>query len=197
MRTFIYNESKLSINYFTAFDYYFDCEAEETRYLCLDTTKRERKKKQEQFLYDTLRSTPETYHIVLIAHIWLEWDMSNKVYLPNKQTSAMFDIFREFNMERGQIVLILGGHIHKDFITFEYAGGIPLVLSDCDAIYKSCNRFYPPKEGSPLEQRLNCVILDYEKDMYHFIRIGRGQNVSFKIEKSNISKNSFGRINLL
>lgn len=195
---FLYNSGKYTQRDSHFFDYYFDCKEEKTRYICLDTSQREKDADQELFLCETLLHTPERYHIVIMAHIWLEWEPVGRTYIPNEQTNKMFELFRKFNARgkwekydfsrsSAKIVLLLGGHIHNDFVTFDYAGGIPIVLSDCDAMYKSCNRRYPPQKGFPSEQCVNCVILDYTNEKFYFIRVGRGENFMIDCESSSVS----------
>lgn len=111
----------------------------------------------------------------------MEWEKATRQYLPNTKTAEIFKIFETFN-RKSKITILAGGHIHNDFVTFNYAGGIPIFLTDSDSMYKSCNRLYRPIENTPSEQCLNCIICDFQEKISYIVRIGRGKDSILKID---------------
>lgn len=177
------------INGQDACNYYFDCEEEKTRYLCLNTAKKHHSDEQIQFIIKALASAPWGWHIVAAAHIWMEWNGSK--YVRNAQTEEIIDLLDAYNVRKSwkntewkdagaYIACLVGGHIHNDFCTVTPGGGIPVLLFDCDAAgktYSCC----PPVEGLPSEQCMTAIVLDYMHKKGYAVRIGRGTDVEFRL----------------
>lgn len=136
-----------------------------------------------QMLYET----PNDFRIVIISHIWLEWSFENNEYRYNKLTKELVDTIDIFNSNidesKGrQVVLILGGHIHNDFIKFTKSR-VPIILCDSDSKEKSwlvTNSI----SSILLSQSISVVNIDNDSEIINIIRVGRGNNkkISFKKE---------------
>lgn len=109
------------------------------------------------------------------------------MYYSNEYIMQLLSLFDAYNSRKdffgvsfekckGVIRLIIGGHIHKDFITHT-EGGIPIVLTDSDSIEKSCNRIYLPVRGLVSEQCVTFVGINRTTGAIKLIRAGRGRNV--------------------
>ena len=124
------------------FYYYVDDSIEEVRYLCLDTGNYSFPTKERDFIAKALTSCPCGWHVVIITHIVLNaksWYDPKTVYIPDsiKLWLQIADAFNErrqyqadeqsvydFSNATGRVDLIIGGHIHRDFVDYS-EGGIP------------------------------------------------------------------------
>ena len=176
---------------YNLFNYFFDSDKEEIRYLVLDTSKRQRDDQQIAFIIQSISSVKQDWSIVVLSHIWGEWSPGEMTYKPNRQTEEIMQIFDaynerqsindfEFTCAKGKIVLLIGGHIHKDFF-FHTNGGIPVLLLDSDSNIKSCNRLYPPVKGLPSEQCITSILIDVQNNTGYAIRLGRGRDFCFEL----------------
>ncbi len=131
--------------------YYVDDEHYRIRYICLNTAGQKYiDHKQMKFVVSSLMRAKPCSRIIIFGHIWLEWDRNARKYFPNPKTGMLLNLFDAFNARRrfgkydfsactSRIILVMGGHIHNEYMTFT-AGGIPVILNDSDSLAKSCNR---------------------------------------------------------
>ena len=162
----------------TPFTYYFDVIEEGSRYIVVNTGKRNLTAEEYDFIAKALNSTGETYKIIVIGHIWLEWNGIDHV--PNQETMQLIGMFDAFNMSHpwkqydftkphGHITLILGGHVHYDRL--KYTGsGVPIITcnADCDDKACGCKHYrYHPKE-----QCITVFCFNGEENI-NIIRIGK------------------------
>lgn len=121
------NKSCCNIRYCTAFTYFFDSEQDHLRYLCINTGKRNLSEEEFSFVVNALFSAPENYNLIVMGHIWVEWN--GKSHIPNKETQLLFDLFNAYN-ERKKIT----GYDFKDVkntILMIWGGGIYIMIGFC------------------------------------------------------------------
>ena len=166
--------------------YYVDDDRHRIRYICLNTAKQKYVDyRQLKFVLNALMMSKPDSRIVIFGHIWVEWDRVARKYFPNAKTGMLLNLFDAFNACRrfgrydfsactSRIILVMGGHIHNEYMTFT-AGGIPVILNDSDSFAKSCNR----KRIIPYRQSVSAVIV--QSDAIRVIKFGRG--ISRKITR--------------
>ena len=174
--------------------YYFDDTREKTRYLCLDTAYESQFKlstAQETFIKDSLKSTPENYHIVVVAHIWYMPDYTQSSVRPMPLTGlsatavsvgAILDNYNarsgEFADCKAKVEFCIGGHIHQDIIG-KTDGGIPIVSVECAGLgYRGD---FQASAGTITETAVSGVIADYDNDKLTIVRIGRGNSLEIAL----------------
>ena len=114
------------------FNYYVDFPKNKCRLLFLDTSNRKVDKSQFDYIVKILNSTQEGWQIIALAHIWLEWNPTTIHYEANCQTKEIIKIFDCFNLRtntehdfsnaKGNVSLMIGGHIHKDYKAYSEGG---------------------------------------------------------------------------
>jgi predicted MPP superfamily phosphohydrolase len=125
--------------------YYIDNGAEKTRYIFLDTAYKGFNTDQQEFLKETLISTPSGWHIVVISHIWYgpDYDQYNVRPIPiagmtpdAKSVTAMLDLYNSrsgvYADCDGWVEFCIGGHVHRDY-DGTTATGIPIILVETDS----------------------------------------------------------------
>lgn len=178
--------------------YYVDNPAYSTRFLCLDSGKWSIPANEREFVAEALASVPPGWHNVIITHIvYSANDLYNPetVYLPQMmnpligiaeaydERSVYIDNNQkiyDFSQSSGCVDCIIGGHIHCDYAGYSVSG-IPLIVLDCDCRYtysKVGNRV-----GTINEQCVTAVVMDYNNDMIHLVRIGRGNDMGVPMRK--------------
>lgn len=165
--------------------YYIDNAVEKTRYLYLDTATKDgnicNDTVHQEWLKQTLISTPAGWHIVAIGHIWRTVD-----YDTTPPTDAGWSYGGEYCIEQfdaynartgdyasctGKVEFAIGGHTHVD-ADFVSAGGIPVILTECDARYVRSG--LTCTAGTITESSVNAIVADYKNGYVNVIRIGRG-----------------------
>ena len=169
--------------------FYVDDDNRKCRFLFLNTAYKEYIEGQISCICNDLISTPQGYRIIVIAHIWVEWNPDERKYYTNNGTETILGLLDDYNnrntFKRGnfreakaKVILILGGHIHNEY-TFKTESGIPVVIRDSDSRKKSCNHRKFPIEKTPSEQSLSVVLIN-KKNAIRVINIGRGTTQYFK-----------------
>lgn len=178
--------------------YYVDNPAFSTRYLCLDSGKWSLPINEREFVAEALATIPSGWHVIIITHIiYNAADLYNPktVYIP-PMMNALIEMAEAYNDRRvyreenqkvydftnstGRIDCMIGGHIHRDYVGYS-KGGIPLITLDCDCRFSYSEVGY--REGTINEQCVTTVVLDYNNDMIHFVRIGRGNDMDVAMRK--------------
>lgn len=184
--------------------YYIDVPAEKTRYLYLDTGAKAimYDPTQAQFLIDSLMSTPDGWHIVVVAHVWYNVDYDNpdepihtltdpgELILStldayNRRDSSVVRVCKsstdystlklpyDFSNCGATVEFCIGGHIHRDFDTTS-EDGIPVIMVESDSYITRSN--LSTKEGTINENSINGIIADYDARKVTIVRIGRGES---------------------
>lgn len=133
--------------------YYIDNPAEKTRYLYIAymSTDQNAMLAQGTFIVDAIKSVPEGWHIVAIAHRWWQYSSSSTPTtgsIPNyeKDILSVFDAYnaratrsgsnyfatQDFTQAKGKVEFCIGGHIHVDY-DIKSEGGIPIIITTADA----------------------------------------------------------------
>lgn len=173
--------------------YYFDDTREKTRYICLDTAYESAytlSTEQEAFIKETLKSTQENYHIVVLSHIWYGPDYDQYSVRPIPLTGlsttaqSVCNILDNYNARTGdftdckaKVEFCIGGHVHRDYVD-KTAGGIPIILCECAGL--GWRGAFSASVGTISETAVSGIIADYDNDKVSVIRIGRGN--SFEVD---------------
>jgi hypothetical protein len=180
--------------------YYIDNPAEMTRYLCLDTGFKDLNslsQKQSEFIKSSLKSTPEGWHIVVVAHVWysLDYDQYSQRPVPIKGLSgtaiSVTAILDNYNSRAGEfadcggwVEFCIGGHIHYDYDAVTTTG-IPIILVETDSKHTRGN--YSFAAGTTAEASVSGIIADYNSHKIHVVRIGRGASREIAVTNYVIS----------
>lgn len=167
--------------------YYIDDPTEKTRYLYLDTATKDGNiiydTAQQEWLKSTLKHTPSGWHIVAIAHIWrsVDYDVTPPADAGWSYGGAycieQFDAYNARTGEyanctgTGRVEFCIGGHTHVD-ADFVSDGGIPVILTECDARYVRSG--LACTAGTITESSVNAIVADYTHGHVRVVRIGRG-----------------------
>lgn len=168
--------------------YYIDNPSEKTRYLFLDTAYQGVGNDQKEFVKNALLTTPESWHIVAIAHIWLDTDYNVSPPVPagiNSNASILLSMFDSYNSRSGDyadcggwVEFCIGGHTHWDYDSTT-ATGIPIILVETDSKHVRSGLGYTA--GTTTEASVNGIIADYDAHKIHVVRIGRGNSRDVKV----------------
>ena len=180
-------QSEELVSYFTdtGWNFYFDKLATKTRYIILDTGESGKFSNYNE-LSKVLLSTPNGYHIVIMAHWLYDTDISTSClniqkmidsYNSRSSVSISGNTYN-YSSAVANVSLLLGGHMHKD-MNWSTDNGVPVVLVDCDAGYRTRNTDYPFIAGTITEQAFDVITLDYINNTVKCVRIGRGANRNF------------------
>lgn len=175
--------------------YYIDNPAEKTRYLYLDTAYQGVTDAEQEFVKAALLSTPESWHIVAIAHAWYAniYNDDGTVTLDGFDTGAklLLDMFDQCNARTGDfaecagwVEFCIGGHYHLDHVEHT-DGGIPVIVVEADCLHNRGGTI--PSAGTTDEAAISAVIADYSTKTVQIIRIGRGDDYEVTINVSKIS----------
>lgn len=177
--------------------YYIDSPAEKTRYLFLDTAYQGVTEKQLAFVKAALLSTPESWHIVAISHIWYDVDYDNYDQRPvpikglNADASKIIDQLDGYNSRTGEyadckgwVEFCIGGHCHQDY-DGTTTTGIPIILVETDSQHIRSALSYTA--GTTTEASVNGIVADYDNHKIEVIRVGRGESRTVKIENHPVS----------
>lgn len=178
------------------FYYYIDNPSEKTRYLYLSylTNNHTEMMAQGEFIVDAIKSAPENWHIVAIAHRWFQYTSSSSPTVGSTPAyeSEILKIFDEYNARtthtasnyftsqdfadgKAKVEFCIGGHIHTDF-DFETDGGIPVIITTSDT-----NQDRVPGSsvdsgtlGTITESAVYGIVADYDNSTIKVIGVGRG-----------------------
>lgn len=164
--------------------YYIDAPAERTRYLYLDTATADgniiNDQVEKDWLVSTLKSTPNEWHIVAVAHIWRTYDsgfVDNAWGYGGKYCLDQFDAYNARSGPyygcTGRVEFCVGGHTHVD-ADHVSDGGIPVILTECDS--RHVRSGLACTEGTITEAAVSAIIADYTKRQVSVIRAGRGSS---------------------
>lgn len=168
--------------------YYFDEVSEKTRYLCLDTAYLgfASNEAQQKFVAESLKSTPDGWHIVVVAHIWYEpdYDRYSETPIPvtglSKDAEALAAVLDSYNARTGEfadcgawVEFGIGGHVHRDYVG-QTGGGIPIILCETDS--RTVRSGLECKRGTTSEASVSGIIADYRQGKITVVRIGRGSS---------------------
>lgn len=172
--------------------YYIDNKAENTRYIYLDTGKFAVSNAEMQFVIDALTSVPADWHIVVISHIWYDYEISA---LPDYVLNllAVFDAYNvrgtgsvthngtsfayDFKDSLGTVEFCIGGHVHADQVHYS-TGGIPIIITDTDSLTRKGSA---ATLGTITEGCIDAVVADYDAKKIKLIRLGRGADRTIDI----------------
>lgn len=169
--------------------YYIDNPSEHTRYLFLDTAYRGSVFKQVEFITNALKTTPDNWHIVAIAHIWYatNYDTTPPTVgeIDAENASLYLSLFDNYNNRvedfancKGTVEFCVGGHTHWDFDSAS-SSGIPIILCETDSNHVRSGLGFT--EGTITEASVNGIIADYENHKIYVVRIGRGESRTVKM----------------
>lgn len=180
--------------------YYIDNAEEKTRYICLSTGRMWTSSDEVVWCINTLNSTPEGWHIVMISHLWLNMDYSgesavlittpvdySQVYLDlcdaynhrEKGSATLHSAAYDFRKGKAKVEFIIGGHIHQDY-DFTSTRGIPVILTECDS-WQERDDVSVATAGTTTESCVYAVIADYTAKTVNVINVGRGDPHSVNI----------------
>lgn len=183
-------ESDFIMEYGDVCYFYFDNPTTKTRYICLDTGEEGTtlSSSQSTWLSSTLNAMPSGYHALIFAHIIYQTTTTWHVGLTTSELArtafmdsvcTILDTFNSSNADK-KVEAIFGGHVHID-CNFSTSGGIPIILTDCDAR----QTFTETSAGSGTanhaagtvnEQCFDVVTIDYTSKTIKCVRVGRGSN---------------------
>lgn len=171
------------------FYYYIDSPVEKTRYLYLDTGFKDYSSlsaEQKTFISEALKTTPDKWHIVVVAHVWYEpdYDQYSVVPIPVKglsnTASSIAGILDDYNDRVGDfaecaawVEFCIGGHVHRDF-DGATPRGIPIVLVETDSHHTRSG--LACTAGTTTEASVNGIIADYDAKKIKVVRVGRGSS---------------------
>lgn len=194
------NYTNSDINYSGKMFYYIDDEVEKTRYICMSTGRMWVYADETSWVVNTLNSTPNGWHIVILGHLWLnnKYESTGTVIdtTPPDYTQFLLDVFDAYNSRLsgvtakhnvsynfvnagGKIEFIIGGHVHVDY-DFRTTGGIPIILTECDGSGERDPSSSATK-GTTTENCVYGVVADYAADAIKVINVGRGDTRTISI----------------
>lgn len=197
--------------------YYIDNPAEKTRYLYIAylTSDQNAMLAQGTFIVDAIKSVPEGWHIVAIAHRWWQYSSASTPTtgsIPNYESEilSVFDAYnarttrsdsnyfdeQDFTQAKGKVEFCIGGHIHVDY-DIESEGGIPIIITTADA-----NQNRVPNStvdsgtvGTTTEAAVYGIIADYnDANSTKITVVGVGRGTSRVIRNSSVKPTSISNI---
>ena len=193
-------EQMTDVNYWNYYNFYFDDPASKTRFLCLDTGRLyysqfgSHSVPTVRFIVETLTSTPENWHIIVLSHYWCglkeidgikECRIATAInpilkviddYNSRKEgvySYASEKVSYDFRESNAIVHFCIGGHNHRDGIVYSDSG-IPIIIVDTDS-FKTING----EEATPRtvsEQCVSIVVADYVHNQLDIFRVGRGED---------------------
>lgn len=178
------------------FYYYIDNPCEKTRYLYLDSGRFSLDDDETKFIIDSLTSVSEGWHIVVISHIWFQYNSASTPTVGNINTymQKALDLFDAYNARQsgsvtmvsiahsydfsncgGKVEFCIGGHIHVDHEVYS-ANGIPVILtaSDTNQERSSDETEDSGTIGTITESAVFGIIADYNSNKITVVGVGRG-----------------------
>lgn len=176
--TLMQKQTENYVTYFgSGFNFYFDKSATKTRFIFIDTGE-EGEFNQTDALNTIFDSTPENYHIIIIAH-WLR--RGDNWITAGETLRNIIDEWNQSNANTKRIELLLGGHNHIDYSEPTSITATPTILTDCDCGFRSATTI--PDTDIPLyaaatitEQAFDVFTINYTDHTIKAVRIGRGND---------------------
>lgn len=164
--------------------YYVDNESEKTRYMFLKCSRGpESGATYEEFKWavESLNSTPDGWHIVMIGHEWLNGTsyaqpncrafgkLADAYNARKVGTTDFFSVAYDFTDAGATVEYIIGGDNHTDIDNAKSTGQIPVITLETD-----CVRGEPTAIGGTISENcVNVIIADYDNNTINVVRIGR------------------------
>lgn len=178
--------------------YYIDNHIENTRYICLSTGRMWVTKDEIVWCINALNSTPKDWHIVVISHLWFNYDYTNNVIksAPESYTQSYLSMFDDYNYRKSgttsdqsvaynftnaeaKIEFVIGGHVHMDY-DYTTATGIPVIMTECDG-WGEREVATSATKGTITENSVYAIIADYTAKKVKVINVGRGDSRNLTI----------------
>lgn len=196
--------------------YYIDNNTEKTRYLYIafPTTVSAEFLAATDFIADALKTTPEGWHIVAIAHRWWQYSSSSTpteggMGAFEADVLSMFDAYnarktkngsnyikaQDFTNCKAKVEFCIGGHIHVDY-DISSPDGIPVIITASDANQPRGNN---PNAcgtlGTTTESAVYGIIADYnDANSAKITVVGVGRGTSRVVRASNVKPTSISNI---
>lgn len=177
------------------FYYYIDDSCEKTRYLYLDSGRFSLSDDETKFIIDSLVTVPDSWHVVVISHIWFQYSSPSAptVGSINTYMQKVLDLFDAYNARQngtitmvntaypydfsacgGKVEFCIGGHIHVDYdLTSD--GGIPVIITASDTNQaRGTNATACGTVGTVTESAVFGIIADYNSNKITVVGVGRG-----------------------
>lgn len=179
----------------TDFCYYIDEPCEKTRYLYLDSGRYSLGDNETEFIIETLKNTPNGWHIVVVSHIWFQYTSASEPSVGNmnpymQKALNLFDAYNarqsgsvtmvstaksyDFTSCGGKVEFCIGGHVHID-LDLSSTGGIPVIITASDV---NQERSGDEDEdagilGTITESAVGGIIADYDNNIVTVVGVGR------------------------
>lgn len=163
--------------------YYIDNPSEKTRYLFLDTACFGVDGVQQNFVKNALLTTPAKWHIVAVAHIWVNTDYTVSPPVPsdiNAEADKLLTMFDAYNSRTGDyadctgwVEFCIGGHTHWDYDTTSTMG-IPIILTETDS--QNVRSGLGFTAGTTTEASVSGIVADFDSRKIKVVRVGRGSS---------------------
>ena len=193
--------------------YYIDNPSEKTRYLYLSylTNSHTDMVAQGEFIVEALKSVPQGWHIVAIAHRWWQYTstsnpMAGSVPTYEAEILSLFDAYnarttrsgsnyfyaQDFSTAKGKVEFCIGGHIHVDY-DFTTTGGIPIIITAADTNQErsSSDTEDSGTLGTVTESAVFGIVADYDNSQITVVGVGRG--TSRVVELNSANRNLFDK----
>ena len=193
--------------------YYFDDLHNKIRYIVLDSGTRldllpnggspSRLRYQYDWLADVLKATPIGYHILVIAHEFWEWDISDESNPTIAETNQGINVSRllsayengttvhigatteagntyNYDFSEGNkcpIIAMLSGHVHLDYLGEK--NGIVNITTICDAVDHTVHAGTEMTAGTISEHAFDVLKIDKSARKVRIFRIGAGNDREF------------------
>lgn len=156
--------------------FYMDNPTTRTRMIFLDSGQQNPSYAGDEmgWLQRTINNTPSGYNIIVFCHVIYAPSSGGSYGDPTtwEMTTFMTDVCNYLDtLTNVNVKAIFGGHSHYDYAT-ETAGGIPIVLIDCDA--QQTQTGVNQATGTVNEQAFDIVTVNYKTNTIHCTRVGRG-----------------------
>lgn len=176
--------------------YYVDSAPEKTRYIFFDTAYQGATANQIAFLKQALIDTPDGWHIIAIAHIWYNPDYNQYDIRPipiagmHTDSELICSVLDDYNARSGEfsscgakVEFCIGGHVHRDYVGATN-GGIPIIIVETDS--QHIRGEYTYIAGTNTESSVNGIVADYDQQIVHIIRVGRGKSFNVDLVTGDI-----------
>lgn len=157
-------------------DYYYDDETTKTRVIVVDSKIEgiSLYASQTAWFESILASTPSTYKIIVIMHIWKAIGNDSFGLQDAQQGTQIITIVDAWNTAHvsPKVVAMFGGHVHVD-ANYTTETGVPLILTTCDRMATLADA------NSAGEQAIDIITVNYASSKINCRRVGRGSDREF------------------
>jgi hypothetical protein len=183
---------------FNGFDYYIDNPSERTRYIYLSTGLEELSSDTLNFFVNALKDTPDSWHVILVSHIWFNYydsakpkdgevpeyvkpilKLADQYNVRGKGILPEYEFVYDFSETAARVEFCIGGHTHVDF-DFRTEGGIPIIITQTDSYHI---RGESVDIENANESSVSVIVADYSSGKINIIRAGRGDDRVVLIEE--------------